>query len=356
MKRAGLILLALVTWGSMASAEYYEREGSYLYKVTPYKELWTKVEGIKITSQVATQVLGSVIESMQNHKILPQGVMTRNDLEKFRRAQKEVDGLVDYLNEFVREQRARGGKFEPLDLVPDALILFGGKKFSFAIGQGAGISGTVGLVLMPVMVEKFDTMTGKMVHKGPSLRSSIVVWPTADAGFGLGGGPRLRVGIAAVWDLNDALTNPSQIWGAGMGTSWSPITVVGGVNVKAGFLSNWKMPGWVDFAYAAAAIEVGAVAEVGTPRINLTTMISGPAFMSMFDKSYEAAYNEVLREMARSLDRLMEETRQQEEKRGENKEENKEEKKEEKREERKRQPRDDRQSPGTGNSPVNTPR
>jgi hypothetical protein len=304
--RFGLLILTVFMFGTGASAEYYEREGQYVYKVSPYKELWTKVEGVKMTAHVAQQVLVSVIESMQDHRLLPQAVMSRKDLEKFRKSQSEIDSLVDYLNEFVREQRARSGRFESLDLIPDAVVLFGGKKFSFAIGKGAGVSGSVGLVIMPVWVEKYDTVSGKVVHQGPSLRSSVVVWPAADAGFGLGGGPRLRLGVAAVWDLNDQMVNPNQFWGAGMGTSWSPISVIGGMNVKLGFLSNWKMPGWVDFAYAAAALEFGPVVEIGTPRINLTTVISGPAFMSLFDRGYEAAYNEVIRDMSKKLDELME--------------------------------------------------
>lgn len=305
MKQWALILIAAMSWGQWASAEYYERDGNYVYKVSPYTELWSSVDGVKVTARVAQKVLVSVIESMQEHRLLPEAVMNKSDLEKFRKNQSDMDHLVDYLNEFVREQRTHGGRLEKLDVLPDAIILFGGKKFSLGMGKSVGVSGSVGLVLMPVWVQKFDSVSGKLMEEGASLRSSIVVWPAADAGFGIGGGARARLGIGAIWDLNDAFVNPDQFWGAGLGTSWSPVVVGAGLNVKVGFLSNWKMPGWVDFAYAAASFEFGPTLEVGSPRINLTTVISGPAFMSLFDKQYEQAYGEVLRDMSRKLDQFM---------------------------------------------------
>ena len=95
------------------------------------------------------------------------------------------------------------------------------------------------------------------------MRTSVVVWPAADAGFGLGGGIRSRVGVGFIWG-NDNFLEPSQFWGAGPGVSWSPVTLGVGVNVKVGVLANWEMPGWVDFSYATAALEIGPTAELGT--------------------------------------------------------------------------------------------
>jgi len=207
----------------------------------------------------------------------------------------------------VREQRARGGTLEKVDLLPDAIMVFGGHKLSLAVGKGAGVSGALGLVLMPVWVEKFNANTGRMVQEGLSMRTSVVVMPVADAGFGIGGGARWRAGIGLIWDMNDAFTNPEQFWGAGAGVSWSPVVLGAGVNVKVGSLSNWEMPGWLDFTYATVAMEFGPTAELGTPRINLGTVISGPAFMGLFDRAHEQAYKDLIKDTNRKMDDFLRE-------------------------------------------------
>lgn len=307
MKRIIALILGSVFITSSAWAEYYEREGSYVYKVTPYTELWSTADGVKVTAKLAHKVLLSVLETMHAKRMLPDAVLSQSDLEKFRKAQNDVDSLVDYLNEFVREQRARGGKLEGVDLLPDAIMFFGGHKFSLNFGKGAGVSGSVGLILMPVWVEKFNVNTGKLVQEGVSMRSSMVVMPAADAGFGIGGGARNRVGIGLIWDMNDSFTNPAQFWGAGVGVSWSPVVVGAGVNVKVGALSNWEMPGWIDFTYASVALEVGAVAEIGTPRINLSTVISGPAFMGLFDRAQEQGFKDMMKENNKKMEEFLRE-------------------------------------------------
>ncbi|MBK8204930.1 MAG: hypothetical protein IPK68_22345 [Bdellovibrionales bacterium] len=242
---------------------------------------------------------------IEEKHLIPDSIATRADLEKFRKSQEDIDNLVDYLNDFVKEQRARGGHFEGVDLLPSAFMVFGGKKFSLAWGTGAGVSATLGLVGMPVWVQKYDSRTNELLEEGPSMRMSTVLWPAADVGFGVGGGPRARLGLGFIWDLTHALSEPGEIWGAGPGLSWSPVTLNAGINVKIGVLSNSKLSGWVDFAYAAAALEIGPAAELRAPRLNITTMISGPAVMSYFDKASQDGYNATMQQMNRNVDELM---------------------------------------------------
>ncbi|MGE0764192.1 MAG: hypothetical protein AB7N80_13000 [Bdellovibrionales bacterium] len=307
MKRFGLLFAFMMAAVQPVFAEYYEREGNYLYKVTPYTELWSTADGVKVTAELAHKAMTSTLASMMKSRILPEAVMNRDDLERFRKSQEDMDDLVIYLNDFIKEQRARGGKLEKIDILPDGLILFGGHKFSINMGKGVGASAVAGLVIMPVKVAKIDIRTNQTVEEYASLRTSFVGWPSVDVGLGIGGGARWRVGLGAIWDLNKALVKPDQFWGVGPGLSWSPVTMGVGLNAKAGVLSNWEMPGWVDFAFAAVALEVGPTAELGTPRLNMTTIMKGEAVMGLFEKSQQDIYKNTQKVIAREIDKAMRE-------------------------------------------------
>lgn len=307
MNRFFAITVALILGAPAAFAERYERQGNFILKVTPYKELLSSQEGIKVTAKVAQQVLVNVMGSLKEKNLIPDSIATREDLERYRKAQVDVDSLVDYLNDFVKEQRSRGTYFESADLAPSALIFFGGKKFSLNWGTGAGASASLGLVMMPVKIEKFDVVNKKKVDEFVSMRFSTVLWPSADVGFGVGGGARARVGVGFIWDLTHEFSYPDEFWGAGPGLSWSPVVIGAGINLKVGVISNNKLSGWVDFLYAAAALEFGPTVELGSPRINVTTVMSGPAIMSYFDKASQDAYMSTLKDISNRMDDWMRE-------------------------------------------------
>lgn len=305
--RLGVIVFLFILWSPFGFSTSYERDGQYLYRTQIYTELWSRSENVVVTAKIAHRVMVSIIDSLIKNRILPDKVMSREDLEKFRRYQENMDDLVFYLNDFIQEQRARGGKFEMVDSIPDALLLFGGHKFSINYGKGVGASAVIGLVIAPVWVTKIDMRTNKVVDQYASVRTAIVGWPTVDVGLGIGGGARMRVGLGAIWDLNKAFVKPDQFWGVGPAVSWSPVTAGVGLNVKAGVLSNWEMPGWIDFAFGAVSLEAGPTAELGTPRFNVTTIMKGEALMGIFEKSQQDLYRDQLKLIAREVDRLMRE-------------------------------------------------
>ncbi len=305
MKALFLSFVAALVFTQPSFADYYEREGNYLYKITPYTQLWTTSEGIQATAQVAHQAMTSILDSLMKSRILPDSVMSREDLEKFRKAQEDMDDLVVYLNDFIQEQRVRGSHFEKVDLVPDALIILGGHKWSMNIGKGVGAAALAGLVVMPVKVTKIDIRSNKAVDEYASIRTAFVGWPSLDAGLGVGGGSRWRAGLGMIWDLNHAMVSPDQFWGVGPAVSAStPIFGIGG-NVKAGVVSNWEMPGWVDFVYATAALEIGAAIEVTSHRVSISTIMKGEALMGLLDKSQQELYKESQKIIAREIDRQM---------------------------------------------------
>ncbi len=67
MKRFIALILGTVFVTSTAWAEYYEREGSYVYRVTPYTELWSNADGVKVTAKLAHKVLLSVRLAVTPH-------------------------------------------------------------------------------------------------------------------------------------------------------------------------------------------------------------------------------------------------------------------------------------------------
>ena len=302
MKRwMGLIVLLLCI-PSFSFAEFYEKDQMFIYKVSPYTEVLTSEEIVQFTAQMSHAALVSIMESMVKKKVFPESIATVEDVEKLRKANQDVDTLVIYLNRLIEEQRSQKGSFSLPDLLPDAFMVFGGKKLSVNVGAGVGGSISLGVILMPVFIEKYSQRTGELVDEYFNVRFAVVGWGNGDIGVALGGGSSLSIGLGAIWDLNDAFVNPEQFWGAGLGSSWSPLVLGAGVNAKVGFLSNWDMPGWLDFAYLTAGLEVGAKIEVSSPRLNFTTFFSGAKIMSLLESSQKRAFEAALREMSKKID------------------------------------------------------
>lgn len=299
-------LLALCAFvSSTATAEYYSQDTNYIYRETPYSEYIHQQDGIRDIAVMAHSAFLTALESLHKAKIFPEAVLSMDDIRQYKEAQGKIDDLVDYLNSFITEERKRPGAFDFVDLVPDAFMIFGGTGFSLNLGVGGGASAQLGVIIMPVKVEKYDKRTGQLVSTRPGVNLSLIGWPSGNLGFGAGGGGKLRVGAGVIWDLNDAFVRAEQFWGVGAGSSWTPVMAGAGINVKTGVVSNWEMPGWVDFAYATAAWEFGPAAEVTTPHINVTTFISGPAILGMLDRSSQKVMTDILKDMEKSMNEFM---------------------------------------------------
>lgn len=297
-----VVSLLAILIQNVAQAEFFEKDQMYIYKVRPYSEVLSDEELIQFTAQISHVALVSVMESMVETKLFPSEIANVQDIEKLRKANKDVEILVAYLNRLVDEQREQNSEFSLPDVVPDAFMVFGGKKLSLNIGGGVGGSISLGVILMPVYVEQYSQRSGELVDDYFSVKAAVVGWTNGDVGFGVGGGTGVRIGVGAIWDLNDAYTRPDQFWGAGLGASWTPLTVGAGVNAKVGFLSNWDMPGWLDFAYLTAGLEIGATAEISSPRLNLTSFFSGAKIMSLLESSQRKAFEAALRELSKKMD------------------------------------------------------
>lgn len=306
MRRMFKILAALSVAVSAlpASAEYYENDGKYIYRITPFSEMFKEQDAVKQTAEIAYRALFSVLDSMKAKQILPEEVATVGDIEKLRRSRDNVDALVEYLNGFVREQRQRAN-YE-MTVVPSAFMIFGGGKLTLK-----GISGSIsaGAVVMPVYVDQINAQTGKVVDSYTSLRSALVAWPSGDVGMGLGGGSKARVGMGFIYDLNSAFMRPEDFWGAGLGVSFSTPALGWNWNAKSGFLSNTDLPGVLDFFYATAAIEFGPAAEVSTPRANMTVIMSGTEVLNAITGVQRKMMEEANKEMNRKLNDMMKELR-----------------------------------------------
>ncbi len=309
------ILTALIFFVSTAQAEFYEKDQLYIYKIRPYSEVLSSKEIVEFTAKISHVALVSVMESMVEHKIFPESIASVQDIERLRKANDEVETLVAYLNKLIQEQRAEKSRFTLPDLLPDAFLVFGGKKLSLNIGAGVAGAVSLGVVMMPVFVEKYSIRTGQLEDEYFSVKMGIVGWANGDAGVAVGGGSALQVGIGAIWDLNDSFVNPEQFWGAGLGTSWSPLVLGAGINAKVGFVSNWDMPGWVDFAYLTAGMELGATIEVSAPKASFTSFFSGAKIMGLLESSQRKAFETALKDMGKRVDEVIIEIRKNEEER-----------------------------------------
>ncbi|MCB9026917.1 MAG: hypothetical protein H6625_11400 [Bdellovibrionaceae bacterium] len=313
MKFSLIIISLLVMLPSFSFAEFYEKDQAYIYKIRPYTEVLTEEELVVFTAKLSHVALVSVLESMVEHKVFPESIANIDDINRLRRANDDVEALVIYLNRLIEEQRKEKGKFSLPDLMPDAFMITLGKKLSLSVGAALSGSLSLGVVLMPVFVEKYSQKTGELVDDYFNVRMGIVGITNGDAGVGMGGGSALRIGLGAIWDLNDSFVNPEQFWGAGVGASWSPIVLGAGLNAKVGFLSNWDMPGWLDFAYISAAVEVGANIEVSTPRVNFTSVFSGAKLMAMLESSQKKLMEASFKDLGKKLDTLFTEINKQNE-------------------------------------------
>ncbi|MCB0390471.1 MAG: hypothetical protein KDD58_04230 [Bdellovibrionales bacterium] len=313
MKILTILFVSVLSLPSVSWAEYFEKDQLFIYKIQPYTEVLTNEEIVEFTAKLSQAALVSVLESMVEHKVFPENIASIEDVDKLRKANNEVETLVLYLNKLIEEQRKQKGRFSLPDMLPDAFMVFGGKKLSINIGGGVGGAVSLGVIFMPVFIEKYDQRSGVLVDEYFSVKMGVVGWGNGDIGVALGGGSRFAVGLGAIWDLNDAFVNPDQFWGAGMGASWSPLVLGAGVNAKVGFLSNWDMPGWVDFAYITAGLEVGASIEVSSPRLNFTTFLSGERIMTLLESSQKKAYEAALRELSRKMDLVFVELNKQKE-------------------------------------------
>jgi hypothetical protein len=247
------VLIGIFATG--VNAEFYEKDQHYIYKIRPYTEVLTDKQIVTFTAKLTHVALMSVMESMVENHVFPESILSIKDIDKLRKANQDVESLVVYLNKLVEEQRAEKGRFALPDLMPDALLVFGGKKLSLNLGASIGGSISLGVVLMPVFIEKYDLRSGQLADEYFSVKMSVVGWTNGDIGAAVGTpGSALRIGLGAIWDLNNSFVAPDQFWGAGLGASWSPIVLGAGVNAKVGVVSNWELPGWVDFMYMSAAL------------------------------------------------------------------------------------------------------
>ena len=216
-----------------------------------------------------------------------------------------MDGLISYLNDFVAEQR---NKVTTFNLQPAAILIFGGRKFSYSIaGKSVGGSVSAGVVLMRVMVDKFDQRTGELVSSGQSVRASVVLWPAGDIGVGYGGGQRKRYGVGFIWDLTHAFMKPNQFWGPSAGVSWSPVTDLVGLNGKVGILSNSELPNKIDFVYATVAQEWGPTEAISAPHGNGTMVFTADQLMGIFNHSQDALFAQKLKDIESSMNQYFRE-------------------------------------------------
>lgn len=309
MKAALAVLLCtvyLVLTPKPAHATYYEQDSEFIYQITPYTEAIESSGYSPAIIETSLRVFQNFLIDLIESGDIPSNIETFEDLKQLRASDKDITLAMANLNEWIEQAKATApGFLDQTDFFPDAFLVFGGGKFSANLGIGGGGSVTLGMVIMPVYVKKMSKFSGEVVDEYSSASASLVAWGSPDLGTGVGGGARGRVGFGLLWNTNSSFTRPDQFVGAGVGLSTTLAAGVG-LNLKAGILNNASMRDWVDFVYATAAWEFGAVAEASL-HINGTVILPVSAILRVFDSSTQSIFNEKMDDLERELEKRLRE-------------------------------------------------
>ncbi len=170
-------------------------------------------------------------------------------------------------------------------LAPDAFMLFLGwksneaqskKSYTMALNAltkvfrprlGAGVSVSLGVVFMPVWVQRINKFPPHEMSSGWNMRTSLVLWTSPGVSYGARvdnakSKNRLRLGGGLIWGGKN-FNSPDQFKGLMLGAAATHALKGRTASYKAGVLVNKDLPGGVtgvDFFYASTAVELGGFA------------------------------------------------------------------------------------------------
>lgn len=258
-----------------APAVQWSHSGNYIYR----KQAWRVT--FDMEQQAALQKSSSFISSQLNNLAKTNAIDPDGDLQA-------ISASVDTLNSKLDQLVGAAGKLygqaasygiSRYDALPSAIILFGGIEYDkyvlkFVTGGGSVM---MGLVLMPVSVERTNVLTKEVVNY-TEWQSSMILIPTANAGAGLtasgaSNGTNKRFGAGLVWG---SLNSPSELVGVTYGPS-STLSIGEGLNVKVLALKNFSKEGAMNNVILLAGVEQGTLAA--ETHLNVGGIFDASAFL-----------------------------------------------------------------------------
>jgi hypothetical protein len=304
-----LLLLSLLVGliAPNANAARIENDGKYVYYLTPWTDAFRDKEQTKFLFGVGLNVLKEYLTSLIG--VVPQ---SDDDFRSYEVANEKLDSMLENLNQSMNQLRSHSS-LSAVDAVPTALLVYGGTKISANLKIGAGGSISLGLVMMPVRVQKVDKFSREVVGD-PEVqwRFAPIFWLSPEVGttseVGVKVAPKVRVGGGFIWSRT--MSDPSQF--SGYGASGSRTFSVGpvGLNLKVGFVNNTNLKDYLDTVYAIAGYESGLTAGQswhlnGTaiyPLSKILTLLnpdgSTAAQSAVTVKSFQDQFNKMIQQKA----------------------------------------------------------
>lgn len=297
-------------------------DGYCVYK-QPWTEMLSNESFVADITKITTNFLQVTLMDLQEQSLVPEQLLTLDDLRALNKATDKIDAQVAELNNLINEYRlSRGGDLELSDAAPDALLVFAGGKYTskWAVSKGGSVS--VGAIILPQKVTKVNMMTGK-TEVSPDISLSLVVWPTVDALIQLNptSKKQTRWGFGFIWDTKDQMVSASDFSGGGLAGSfsytfgalkWVPWFGGNKMNFKVGALSKGNSDlGYIspDFVFATVSKDqsVNAVQPETdlSVRMNLTTIVGWEAFAETLDNTLTTIFGEREKQLKDGLKKLI---------------------------------------------------
>ena len=247
MKKLNVIFLALIALMSVTSSSHattVEHDGRYIYYRSSWVEL-SKADQVEVVDDSVNKLkneISSTLSQTTGLKTLSNSIIDSGSLDKLTQEAQQSVTTIDSYNY--------------RNLLPKALLLYGG------ISGGAGfigqlkLSGDLGIVVLPSKVTRVDVENNTSTTYF-ELAWNLVVVPHVYAGVGVGAGATASVGVGLIFGEMD---KPEDFGGTVLSASGAAM-FVGGVDFEGSVVYNHSA-GKV-FGLAIAEMDFGAEASAG---------------------------------------------------------------------------------------------
>lgn len=282
----GLFVASLLSLGANARVIEFGETETYTFQKVPYKKCWSQESEFQQIIKVSLDKYLERVEKTGHISIFTMD-MSNESLHRIRAAAKKVRDNLDVANEYTKYiLENHRPELDVADALPDAMVVFLGGKLGMSLGIGAGTTLMAGAVIMPYCLTKVMKESGEVV-KTWDIDVDYVAWGGPNFGAGIGGGPRARFGLGLIWSLSGDFDDPGQFSGGYAGVS-TTMTLGLGVNFKTGVVKS-ASTNVLDFAYASAAVEIGAAAEVSWHK-NFYAIVPASELLSTLGGAYTQQY------------------------------------------------------------------
>lgn len=190
----------------------------------------TSSERQVLVSRSIDIVLNAIVTGLHNAGL---DAAEADKLRKVEFANLSIDDVAKAAFEYANSDKFVG--MGARNLIPSALWVQVGGGFDLAWGLGAGASGGIGVVFLPVKITRLDVMTQEVVEYY-RVEYGLIGIGAGNVGTGAGAGAKFRTGLGLVWG---PLESPNDFKGMALAISGDATLGPVGLNIKGGALKQW---------------------------------------------------------------------------------------------------------------------